>query len=181
MLKARFTTKRFVGGVGALLLLAAGGGCQYPITVNSAWAPGDISPLGPTFAWMPAPATPTANPEIDNRQVRRLVRELVEEQFVAKGYANAASGTPSYRVGDRIGAEVLGDPYTAYLQQYTLGTLVIYIVNPRTDQWVWRAWAETRVNESNTPEERRERLEQTVKRMFNDFPAYGQNRPVAKP
>jgi len=119
---------------------------------------------------MPGPAPSTGNTEIDNPQLHRLIRELVEEQLLARGYRKASSETPDFRVGDRIGTEILGDPNTAYLQQYTRGTLVIYVVNAKTDQWIWRAWADARISESNTPELRRQRLEQTVKRMFKDFP-----------
>ena len=180
MSRKKRTVKTLAGVVGALLLGACASGCQYPITAGSAWAPGDVAPLGPSFAWMPAPNTPTGNPQIDDPQVRILIRKLVEDQLVAKGYKKASSGRPGFWVGDRVGTETVADPNTLGLEQYTEGTLAIYIVRAQEGQWVWRAWAEARLNESNPPEVKRKRLEQAVGMMFQKFPSKGSNRPAGK-
>ncbi len=99
---------------------------------------------------------------------------MVEEQLVAKGYEKQLSGASDFLVTCRVGLEKLGDAHAQEtIEEYTQGTLRIYVVNPRTNQWVWRAWAQARLNEANSPEVRRERLSQAIRMMFKDFPPKG--------
>lgn len=178
------TSVRIVWLLALSVVAAAGSGCgQYPLNVGSAWAMSGegSSPLGSTFLWVPPPPPETENTPIGGTQSQALVQELVEDQLVAKGYERQLSGASDFLVTYRAGFEKLGDAYSQEtFEQYTQGTLRIYVVNPQTNQWVWRAWAQARLNEANSPEVRRERLGQAIRMMFKDFPARGQNLPVSK-
>ena len=162
-----------VGWGGAWLLMSACGGCS-PITVGSAWAPqtASMGQLGPTFAWIKGTSPPTGKSELDNPQLHNLIRAIVERQLAAKGYVKRSSDPVDFWVGYRVTRTVGGDPSSAVpFEEYTEGTLGLYVINPTTGRWLWRAWAQARLNESNPPEVKKERLEQSVSMMLKDFPS----------
>ena len=67
-----------------------------------------------------------------------------------------------------------GEPYgdTAF-SEYQEGTLIIYVIDPKTRHWIWRVDATTRLHEAATPAERREKLDTVISQMLQDVPQRG--------
>ena len=168
-----------MGIVIAIAMCAAG--CS-DIPIGSAWAPRAAAvPLGSSFTWManqaPSPGTGGAiNPEL-----QEMIRGMVESGFAAKGYEKSSSGPADFWIACRMAKDTRGDAYAASnFEQYTEGTLAIYVVDPRDSQWIWKAWAQTRIDDTNPPETKRQRLQQAVDGMLKSFPARGQPASTAR-
>ncbi|HET7618414.1 MAG TPA: DUF4136 domain-containing protein [Gemmatimonadaceae bacterium] len=107
-----------------------------------------------TFDWGPPDALSTGDPRLDNnRFFDERVRSQAERMLDARGFQRVTSGAPDllihYHVnisqdvhvshrdrGDRERGGFDRDPYV-----YDAGTLVIDLVDPRTETLVWRGWA----------------------------------------
>ena len=53
---------------------------------------------------------------------------------------------------------------------YEEGTLLLDVVDGRTNELVWRGAASTRINPDRTPQERTELIRTAVQKMLKDFP-----------
>jgi hypothetical protein len=119
-------------------------------------------------------AAPAKGGEAVNAPLRQLIRDAVEQGFVSKGYEARSSAPADFWIGCRMSKEILGDKYSARaFEQYTEGTMVIYVVDPATRNWLWRGRVETRLNDANSPEIKRARLREAVERVMKSFPARG--------
>lgn len=171
MMTTRCASSLLAGGV----LVWLTGGCS-DIEVGSAWAPQTAarSSPGDSFAW-----APVARPGADDLrgldpEVRDLIRSTVEQGFIERGYRQTAPEQADFWLRCGVGKETRGDAYSSTFEQYTEGTLLIYVVNPATGDWTWRGWGNARLNAANPPEEKRARLQEAVKRMLEGLPATGQ-------
>jgi hypothetical protein len=163
-----------------MLLATCVVGCS-DIQVKSAWAPRAAAvPLGTSFAWMANQASTPGTSEPLNPQLQELIRGVVESGFTAKGYEKKSSGPADFWITCRMAKDLRSDAYAAHYDQYTEGNLAIYVVDPRDSQWIWKAWAQARIEDTNAPETKRQRLQQTVDRMLKSFPARGQPVSTAK-
>jgi len=132
-----------------------------------------------TYRWADIPSKSDANPLVIQR-----VGAAVEGQLKAKGYA-PAEGAPDFLVaayvGKRTRIQVTDTGYRygprgawygggVDVYEYEEGSLVVDIVDARTKQLVWRGTATSILDPDATPEERTERINEAVAKMFKDFP-----------
>lgn len=107
-----------------------------------------------TFDWGPADALSTGDPRLENnRFFDERVRSQAERLLGSRGFEKVTSGTPDllihYHVnitqevhvshrdrGDRERGGFDRDPYVS-----DAGTLVIDLIDPRTETLIWRGWA----------------------------------------
>lgn len=82
-------------------------------------------------------------------------------------YGGYGPGWGYYGYGPYYGG--LGGTQTS-VYYYTQGTLVVDIVDARSNQLVWRAVAEGPVEDQATPEKREQHLHAVVEKMFAAFP-----------
>jgi Domain of unknown function (DUF4136) len=106
-----------------------------------------------TYAWGPAAATSTGDPRLDsNPFFEERVQADVEKQLAARGFEKTSSGAPELwlhyhaSVTQRVDANSADQKY-GYCNEcqpyvYDAGTLVVDLVDARTNQLVWRGWAE---------------------------------------
>lgn len=154
----------------AAILAVFGAGCSG-IQVNSAWAPqAAVTPLGPAFAWPPHQPPVEDGQGIVDEGLSNLIVQKVEKGLVARGYVKSSPEAADLWVKCRIGSEVLHDPRTQNYEPYTEGTLAVYALNPKTGRWLWRSWANARLNPSNPPEVKRQRLDQAITMILKQFP-----------
>jgi hypothetical protein len=107
-----------------------------------------------TYAWGPADTHGTGDPRLDNnRFFEERVREQVDRQLAVRGFEKTA-GTPDLlvhyhasfkqqldiRERDRQYAPCPPADCGAFV--YDAGTLVVDLVEARTETLVWRGWAE---------------------------------------
>lgn len=135
---------------GLVILALALSGCAST-SVSSYVARGANLQEHRTYNWAPADARSTGDPRLDNnRFFQERVQAAVEEQLANRGFEKAAS--PDLLVHyhasvtqeiDISGAERNGG-YGDDCQPevYDEGTLLIDLVDARTEQLVWRGWAQ---------------------------------------
>jgi hypothetical protein len=112
-------------------------------------------------------------------EFRQLIREMVEEAFIAKCYDKTDVDAASFWIGCRYKSEIRGTPYSdTGIAEYTEGTLVIFIVDAKTKQRIWHGWAQARMKKSYPPENKRERLQQAVAAIVHEIPS--RDKPLRK-
>ena len=113
-----------------------------------------------TYNWAPPEALETGDPRLDNNPFfHERIQADVEKQLAARGFEKTTSGEPDlrihYRASVRQRVDVDGvDPEYRYCKNedgcqpyvYDAGTLLIDLVDARTDKLVWRGWAEDSVD-----------------------------------
>jgi hypothetical protein len=133
-----------------------------------------------TYRWADIPSKADANPLVVQR-----VGSAVEAQLKEKGYL-MAEGTPSFLVASYVGKHnkiQVNDWGYGYgprgrwyggggldVYEYEQGSLIVDIVDAKTRQLIWRGTATTVIDPSATPEQRTEKINEAVAKMFKDFP-----------
>jgi hypothetical protein len=111
-----------------------------------------------TFDWGPADALPTGDPRLDkDPYFQDHMQGAVERQLAARGFERAATPDAAdllihyhAHISQRI--DVSRDSEYGYtydsafsIVEYEAGTLVLDVVDTRTQRVIWRGWAQDRV------------------------------------
>jgi hypothetical protein len=143
-----------------------------------------------TYSWMPNPRG------VDRRvgpQVAAWIIEAIDEQLTAKGFAKLDTGDTDFKVGYH--AAVQGTMEVSYIDSYygygvqpwyprfgaveqqqsaaryyDQGSIVIDIVDARSNRLVWRGVAEAEVDRQADQEKRQPRIQEAVRKILADFP-----------
>jgi hypothetical protein len=174
----------------AALVLLGAAGCGGGIAVNT-----DYDPLaGPrmeawrSWTWLPHPDGRNTRPD---STLASLIRTEIERSLDARGYRQADT-TPEFRVGwHAILAEPIhitalnayygyafgrwypggGVAYSRGFQtEYFPGTLIMDVVDARTNDLIWRGVAREVLGEKQSQAERSVALSQAVTRLLAQFP-----------
>jgi len=105
-----------------------------------------------TYAWGPADAIPTGDPRLDgNPFFEERLQAAVEKQLATRG-VEKTSATPGLLLYYRASVAQRVDAYSADLKDgycnecqpsvFDEGTIVIDLVDARSNTLVWRGWAE---------------------------------------
>jgi hypothetical protein len=139
-----------------------------------------------TWEWAPDAAVPTGDARLDNSPFfQNRLRGAVEHQMTAKGYVRSTlAGSPdllvhyhanfskTFAVTDNrtgIGSCYRDCEPDAYA--YEQGTLVIDVVDARTEALVWRGWSRDNMEGAIDNQSRMEQeLDAAVGGMFERFP-----------
>lgn len=140
-----------------------------------------------TFDWGPADALPTGDPRVDTDPLfQDRVQGAIERAMAARGFARAAtSEVPDLRIhyhasidrridvsqaDDRIG--LAGGDRGPGIVEYESGTLVVDVVETRSNRVIWRGWAQDSVaGVFGDKDDRGRRIDDDVARMFRRLPA----------
>jgi Domain of unknown function (DUF4136) len=139
-----------------------------------------------TYDWGPADALPTGDPRLDqNPFFRDEVEGAVEKGLAAKGFERSTSGTPDLlihyhaSITRRIDVDRVDHQYgycyeedcRARVIEYEAGTLVLDIVDTRTNQVIWRGWSQGSVQDILHDQDRMaRRIREGVSRMLARLP-----------
>lgn len=141
-----------------------------------------------TFDWGPADALPAGDPRLERDGFfQDHIQGAIERNMATKGFARVASGeVPDVRVhfhaviDRRINATLL-DYQSGYcgrsdcqtgISEYEEGTLVVDMIDVRTDRLVWRGWARDSVEGVLSNQDRLvQKIEDGVREMFTRLPA----------
>ena len=173
-----------------VLLVATLAACASPIEIRSSADPTfDFSTLK-TYSWMPRKKS--GDPRLDGERMEKQVEQTVDEQLQRKGFKRVESGG-DFLVGfrnvlahrrteeqaheeytsiwdDQFSPQVLSGDQT-YEREYTEGSLVIDIIEPKENYLIWRGWAETEINLNKMGDENsRTRLGEAIHRLLARFP-----------
>jgi hypothetical protein len=138
-----------------------------------------------TFEWGPADALPTGDPRLDrNPFFKDHLEGAVEKQLATRGLEMATPGTADvlihYHANITQRFEVNGidrdrgycyDDCQPRLIEYEEGTIVLDLVDARTNRVIWRGWAQESVDKVIDNQDRMERqINQAVTKMMKRFP-----------
>ena len=169
--------------VALLALIAAG--CATMLVSSHVQRDVDFSRYR-TYDWGPADALPTGDPRLDsNPFFKDHMQGAVERRLAQKGLALATSGTPDLlihyhanvtqridvdRVDQRYGY-CYGDDCNVRLMEYEAGTIVLDVVDTRTNRVVWRGWAQDSLDGVIDNQDRMEKMiNQAVTKMLERMP-----------
>ncbi len=119
-----------------------------------------------TFAWMPIRSN-----QLNQFELER-VSNAVESGLVEKGYQRAANGDFLLKVFAGKG-RILGTGYGwsgLDTRVYEEGTLVIDMVDPMTNNLIWRGSAVKTLEQDPTPERQTENIANAVRAVLKNFP-----------
>lgn len=147
------------------LVCVACAGDKIPVSV--AFDPVVRFPAQATYAWDRAAIRLPTDPHIVELHPERLIEELAEEAFAARGYTRvndpqAADYLLSYhlQVATFIGADASNSS----------AVLSLLLVEPKTERRVWMGWGRAEYFAGADSERRRTRIADALARMLEDFP-----------
>ena len=179
---------RRLAGVAFIALIGpAIGGCATTMTVSSNIQRGlDIAQYR-TYDWGPADALPTGDPRLDaNPFFQDHMQGAVEKELAVKGFEPRAAGMADLlihyhaNITRRFDVDRLDRSYgycssgdcRAGLMEYEAGTIVLDIVDTRTNRVIWRGWAQDTLDGVlDNPDRLKETINEAVTRMLRQFPA----------
>jgi hypothetical protein len=140
-----------------------------------------------TYEWVPADAFPIGDPRLDqNPMVLDYLQGAVEKQLMSKGYVQGLAGRSDLQVhfhasidqrlnvnaADARYGYCIDDDCRNGVKNYEAGTLIVDVIDRRTNRLVWRGWAQRSVDGVLDDRDRLVRMiEDGVTRMFVSFPA----------
>jgi hypothetical protein len=139
-----------------------------------------------TFEWGPADALPTGDPRLDRDPFfQDHVQGAIEKGLASRGFARISTGAPdllihyhaniSRRIDinrlDRERGYCYDDACGVRTVEKEAGTLVLDVVDARTNRLVWRGWAQHSVEDMLRDRDRMEqRINDAVTRMLEQLP-----------
>lgn len=171
---------RPIAGVAMVVLAVAMTSCAAGMSVSSHVDRAvDFAPYH-SYDWGPADALPTGDPRLDaNPFFKDHLQGEVDRQLATRGLALARPGTADLlihyhaNISQRI--DVAGVDrnygYGGQARNYEAGTIVIDLVDARTQKVIWRGWAQDAVGDMLHDEDTMARtLHEAVTRMLTQLP-----------
>lgn len=166
----------------AVFLTAAG--CAT-MSVSSHMEPGLTTSGYRTFAWGTPDPLPTGDPRLDqNPFFKDHIEGEVEKQLATRGFT-LTDQNPDLRIHyhavitPRLDVNRIDHEYgycydpecTARVLEYEQGTLVLDIVDSRTNRVIWRGWAQHTIEAALKDQDRMAKdITEAVQRMLARFP-----------
>lgn len=171
---------RRLGPLAAIVISALSLGCAVR-SVHSYLERGVDLARYQRYVWGPADRSGTGDPRLDRNQIfEDRVRAAVDAQLASRGFEKAASGFPELLIQYHVKVEQRIDradePRSASCQDcrpfvYDAGTLVIDLVDARTNSLLWRGWVEANVDGVvDNQDWMEEQIDEAVLRIFERLP-----------
>jgi hypothetical protein len=139
-----------------------------------------------TYEWGAADALPNADPRLDgNPSFKDHLERAVEDQLKALGFERSTSGSPDLlihyhaSINQRIDVSPVDREYgycydeqcLSRVIEYETGTLVLDLVDARTNRAIWRGWGRVSVEDLlNNPGRMERQVTKAVARMVATLP-----------
>jgi hypothetical protein len=139
-----------------------------------------------TYDWGPPDALPTGDPRLDKDPFfQDYVQGAFERGLAARGFARAASGEPDLLIHyhasiskqidvnrvDREYGYCWDEACSARVIDYEAGTLILDVVDARTNRVIWRGWARDSLDGILGNQDRMARMiNEAVTRMLERLP-----------
>lgn len=174
--------------IAVALFSAAAAGCAA-LTVSSHAERGINFAEYVTYDWGKRDNLPVGDPRLDNNEFfRDYVEGAIEKRLAAKGYERVAQGEPdvvihyhatvAQRLDVREADQSFGPCYdescAAHVSEFEQGTLVVDLVDRRTNKLIWRGWAQDTMTGVIDDQDRLERqVDEGVTKMMQLLPRGG--------
>jgi uncharacterized protein DUF4136 len=156
------------------------GGCAVR-RVDSYLARGAVLASARTYAWGPASRAGTGDVRLDNNEIfQERVLAAVEKQLAARGFEKTAAAPQLLvhyhaNVDQRIDLAEL-EPWESCAGCkpfiYDAGTIVIDLVDARTDDLLWRGWSRANIDRLiDNQQWLEEHIDETVAKIFERLPS----------
>ena len=146
------------------------------------------------FTWMPDTDKKKGDPRVSNDLADARVRKAVQAELETKGYRKVETvAEASFLVGyysllqDKMSAKTINDYYAyqgiwskgywsnpglpqTYVYEYEQGTLLLDIVDAKSERLVWRGSAQAELDRNPSSEKREKLLRQAVSEILKGFP-----------
>jgi hypothetical protein len=155
------------------------------MAIVSAYYSKIFPPKGGRFDWLPGAVKFIDNPKLKGAPVDRLIQNAITKTLTDMGYQQSGQGSQTdFYVGYIAALEESLDDATINktfginpgfivtgndTANYEKGTLIIDIVNARTNITIWRGALQAEVHFDRSNEERKKRIELAVARLLEDF------------
>lgn len=153
-------------------------GCAPTLDIRTrdAYGPGiRFDGMGDTYDWWPGTKKWIRHARATNMpgyEVYDYIAQIIARDLERRGFEQVTEGTPSfyvaYRIQKRLEADYDIDPHGQMIEE---GSVVVDAVDPPTDRIIWRGIASAQLNNSYSPEVRRERVEFAIDKLMQKFPA----------
>ncbi len=144
--------------IALLVAVVAGSGCAATTVRSYADRSLDLQQYR-TFAWAPSVARSTGDPRLDNNEFfDQRVRSQVEKELTRRDFEKATSRVPDLfvhyhaSVTQEIDVRTVDHDYQ-YSNVVTMepfvfdaGTLLVDLVDPRTNRLIWRGWVQANID-----------------------------------
>lgn len=181
------TMRRLSGMAVCLAAAAFAAGCATAMNVSSHVDRNVNFGQYRTFDWGPADALPTGDPRLDaDPFFKDHVQGAVERGLAARGVQlHSGGGTPDLlihyhaNISDRIDVNAADRRYgycrgadcPSQFVSYEAGTLIIDVMDARTNTLVWRGWAQHSVEDMLKDQDKMAKMiDEAVARMLRQLP-----------
>ena len=169
-------------GALAALVATVAAACA-PITVHS------FVPRGANFAqyrsygWEPESSFPTGDPRLDNNPFfQNRIKAQAESQLEKRGFERSTSATPDLllhyhaSVSQQLDIAVADQKYGVCEDcepgsVFDAGTILLDMVDRRTNTLVWRGWAQTDLSRIDNQSAFEQRVDDTIARIVATVPS----------
>ena len=176
------TTHRIMSIAAVAFLGLSAAACATSMSVSShVDRTVDFAPYR-TFDWGPADALPTGDPRLDaNPFFKDHLQGEVEKQLAGRGLTVGPAGTADllihYHASISRRIDVAGVDrnygYGGQAREYDAGTIVLDLVDARTQRVIWRGWAQDAVSGMLDDEDTMARkIHEAVTRMLAQLPPH---------
>lgn len=138
-----------------------------PIAITTGYGPEiKFSGLGPNYAWSPEPS----EKRLGAPGLHEAVQEFVEKNLTRKRFT-LNSAAPNFWVDYRVARREKTDASViAHGQTVEEGSLILEVIDPPSRKNIWWGIARAQIRDSDSPEERRSRLEAAISQLMQKFP-----------
>jgi hypothetical protein len=154
-----------------VLLWAALAGCASDVSIGTAQDPLAVFPREGSFAW--AEGSNIIPEKVAHLGLADLLPPAVEGALASRGWRKVAPGAAdllvSYEVGVATWIQVAASPSDEERSR-AMGSLSVALLDPDSRRRLWVGFAQAEVVPSLSHEERRERIEEALERLFEEFP-----------
>ncbi len=178
--------RRLANLAAVVIAAVAAANCATTMSVSSHVENGLDFSRYRTFDWGPADVLPTGDPRLDqNPFFKDHVQGAVERQLFARGIELSAAGAPDLlihyhaNITQRIDANRVDRAYgycsggncPADTVEYEAGTLVLDVIDARSNRLIWRGWSQNSVEDLlDDPDRMARTIREAVTRMLERLP-----------
>lgn len=148
----------------AFLSLLACANDAIPVSTN--YDPLVRFPAEATYVWDNAANTLPDDPAIEPKSTDALLKSVADEAFAARGYRVVEGGAADYR----LSYQYVVNTYIGPDVSRALGSISLMLVEQASKRRIWMGFGRAEIHVGLSPEERRARLADAMKRMLEKFP-----------
>lgn len=177
--------RTLAGFIGICALAVTSTSCAAAMSAGSHVQSGLQMSSYRTYDWGPADALPTGDPRLDKDPLfQDYIEGAVEKQLAEKGLIRA-TGAPDLllhyhaSIDTRVDVGRTEREYGycrdadcgSWVVEYEAGTLIVDVVDARTNRLIWRGWAEDGVKAMLSDRDvMARRISEAIARMMTSFP-----------